>query len=107
MVLILTGMDSEEDLDRLERGLEEVPELLGRAAIPPPPMRSGSCPPGGPVCPDGAPPSGGLRRASIRRTAGPLSPRGASGGAGERITEKELAYLREIGYNNHEVSVIL
>lgn len=26
---------------------------------------------------------------------------------GERITEKELAYLREIGYNNHEVSVIL
>ena len=39
VVLILTGMDSEEDLDRLECALEEVPALLGVCPpIPAPPL---------------------------------------------------------------------
>ena len=109
VVLILTGMDSEEDLDRLERALEEVPELLGRCPpIPAPPMPERVLSPREALF-------ARTERLSLEDCAGRVSavqlapyPPGVPVVApGERITEKELAYLREIGYNNHEVSVIL
>ena len=109
VVLILTGMDSEEDLDRLECALEEVPALLGVCPpIPAPPLPERVL----------SPP---VRRCSPRRSnypwrtapgecppsSWPPIPRGAGGGPRRTDHGKELAYLREIGYNNHEVSVIL
>ena len=109
VVLILTGMDSEEDLDRLERALEEVPELLGRCPpIPAPPMPERVLSPREALF-------ARTERLSLEDCAGRVSavqlapyPPGVPVVApGERITEKELAYVREIGYNNHEVSVIL
>ena len=109
VVLILTGMDSGEDLDRLERGLEEVPELLGRCPpIPAPPMPERVLSPREALFArtERLPLEGCAGRVSAVQLA-PYPPGVPVVAPGERITEKELAYLREIGYNNHEVSVIL
>lgn len=108
VVLILTAQDSEDDLHRLEEALQRHRNLLGTPPIlPPPPMPK---------------PVRSLREALFapverlplenclgRVTAGQLapSPPGVPVVApGEVIGEKELAYLREIGYNNSDVPVM-
>ena len=108
VVLILTGMDSEEDLDRLECALEEVPALLGVCPpIPAPPLPERVLSPREAMFAQ-------TEQLSLEDCAGRVSavqlapyPPGVPVVApGERITEKELAYLREIGYNNSDVPVM-
>lgn len=109
VVLILTGMDSEEDLDRLERALEEVPKLLGRCPpIPAPPLPKRILSPREALFAqtECLPLEDCVGRVSAVQLA-PYPPGVPVVAPGELITEKELAYLWEIGYNNHEVSVIL
>ena len=96
--LILTGMDSEEDLDRLERALEEVPELLGRCPpIPAPHAGAGPVPREALFARTERLSLEGLRRAGVRRPAGPLSPGVPVVAPGERITEKNWPICGEIG----------
>lgn len=108
VVLILTAQDRDEDLARLERALEKHRDWLGPSPIlPPPPLPQRSC---------------SLRRALFapverlsledclgRTAAGQLAPYPPGVpvvAPGEVIGEKELAYLKEIGYNNSDVPVI-
>lgn len=108
VVLILTAQDSEADLDRLEQALERHRTRLGAPPIlPAPPLPK-------PVC--------SLREALFapvarlpladclgRVAAGQLAPYPPGVpvvAPGEVIGEKELAYLKEIGYNNLDVPVI-
>lgn len=108
VVLILTAQDSEDDLHRLEEALQRHRDLLGTPPIlPPPPMPK---------------PVHSLREALFapverlplenclgRIAAGQLAPYPPGVpvvAPGEVIGEKELAYLREIGYNNSDVPVM-
>lgn len=108
VVLILTAQDSEDDLHRLEEALQRHRNLLGTPPIlPPPPMPK---------------PVRFLREALFapverlplenclgRVAAGQLAPYPPGVpvvAPGEVIGEKELAYLREIGYNNSDVPVM-
>lgn len=108
VVLILTAQDSDEDLARLEQALERRRDLLGAPPIlPPPPLPAPAC---------------SLREALFapverlplgdclgRVAAGQLAPYPPGVpvvAPGEVIGEKELAYLRKIGYNNLDVPVI-
>ena len=108
VVLILTAQDSEDDLHRLEEALQRHRNLLGTPPIlPPPPMPK---------------PVRSLREALFapverltlenclgRVAAGQLAPYPPGVpvvAPGEVIGEKELAYLREIGYNNSDVPVM-
>lgn len=108
VVLILTAQDSEDDLHRLEEALQRHRNLLGTPPIlPPPPMPK---------------PVRFLREALFapverlplenclgRVAAGQLAPYPPGVpvvAPGEVIGEKELAYLREIGYNNLDVPVM-
>lgn len=108
VVLILTAQDSEDDLHRLEEALQRHRDLLGTPPIlPPPPMPK---------------PVRFLREALFapverlplenclgRVAAGQLAPYPPGVpvvAPGEVIGEKELAYLREIGYNNLDVPVM-
>lgn len=108
VVLILTAQDSEDDLHCLEEALQRHRNLLGTPPIlPPPPMPK---------------PVRFLREALFapverlplenclgRVAAGQLAPYPPGVpvvAPGEVIGEKELAYLREIGYNNSDVPVM-
>lgn len=108
VVLILTAQDSEDDLHCLEEALQRHRDLLGTPPIlPPPPMPK---------------PVRFLREALFapverlplenclgRVAAGQLAPYPPGVpvvAPGEVIGEKELAYLREIGYNNSDVPVM-
>lgn len=108
VVLILTAQDSEEDLNRLEEALERHRDLLGASPLlPAPPLPRRAC---------------SLRQALFapverlpleyclgRVAAGQLAPYPPGVpvvAPGEVIGEKELAYLREIGYNNSDVPVL-
>ena len=108
VVLILTAQDSEDDLHHLEEALQRHRNLLGTPPIlPPPPMPK---------------PVRSLREALFapverlpleyclgRVAAGQLAPYPPGVpvvAPGEVIGEKELAYLREIGYNNSDVPVM-
>lgn len=108
VVLILTAQDGEDDLHRLEEALERHRDLLGAPPIlPPPPLPQPAC---------------SLREALFapmerlplenclgRVAAGQLAPYPPGVpvvAPGEVISEKELAYLREIGYNNLDVPVL-
>lgn len=108
VVLILTAQDGEDDLHRLEEALQRHRDLLGTPPIlPPPPMPK---------------PVRSLREALFapverlplenclgRVVAGQLAPYPPGVpvvAPGEMIGEKELAYLREIGYNNSDVPVM-
>lgn len=109
VVLILTAQDSDEDLRRLEEALERHRDLLGEPPVlPAPPLPKSAC---------------SLREALFtpverlpldqclnRVAAGQLAPYPPGVpvvAPGEVIGEKELAYFREIGYNNLDVPVIL
>ena len=108
VVLILTAQDREENLHRLEEALERHRDLLGAPPIlPPPPLPQPAC---------------SLREALFapverlplpdclgRVAAGQLAPYPPGVpvvAPGEVILEKELAYLKEIGYNNSDVPVL-
>ncbi len=109
VVLILTGLDGDEELDRLERALENCRELLGsRPPLPPPPVPEWVC---------------SLRQAlfapretrpleeclgeTAANAIAPYPPGVPVVAPGERISQKELAYLEKIGYNMREASAII
>lgn len=108
VVFILTGCDSEEDLDRLESGLTALLPLLGPPApVPPPPM------PRQVMTPRQALFSTSHRRPlddCLGQVAAcqlaPYPPGVPVVAPGEEIGKKELSYLHQIGYNNMDVAVI-
>lgn len=108
VVLILTAQDSDQDLDRLEEALQRHRDLLGKPPVlPAPPLpqsvRSLRDALFAPV--ERLP----LERCLGRVAAGQLAPYPPGVpvvAPGEVIGEKELAYLREIGYNNSDVPVM-
>lgn len=108
VVLILTAQDREEDLHRLEEALERHRDLLGAPPIlPPPPLPQPACSLRdalfAPV--ERLPLENCLGRVAAGQLA-PYPPGVPVVAPGEVISEKELAYLREIGYNNLDVPVL-
>ena len=108
VVLILTAQDREEDLNRLEEALERHRDLLGAPPIlPPPPLPQPACSLRealfAPV--ERLPLSDCLGRVAAGQLA-PYPPGVPVVAPGEVILEKELAYLKEIGYNNLDVPVL-
>ena len=108
VVLILTAQDREEDLHRLEEALERHRDLLGAPPIlPPPPLPQPACSLRdalfAPV--ERLPLSDCLGRVAAGQLA-PYPPGVPVVAPGEVISEKELAYLKEIGYNNLDVPVL-
>ncbi|MBS6348820.1 MAG: aminotransferase class V-fold PLP-dependent enzyme [Oscillospiraceae bacterium] len=109
VVFICTPQDLEENFDRLERALEGMEDRMGPCPpLPSPPLPERAC---------------SLREALFAPTqlvplyhsAGRVSaaqiapyPPGVPVVApGERISEKELAYFRKIGYNSTDIPVIV
>ena len=108
VVLILTAQDSQADLNRLEQALERRRDLLGAPPIlPPPPLPKPACSPRqalfAPV--ERLPLSDCLGRVAAGQLA-PYPPGVPVVAPGEVIGEKELAYLKKIGYNNSDVPVL-
>lgn len=108
VVLILTAQDREEDLNRLEEALERHRDLLGTPPIlPPPPLPQPACSLRealfAPV--ERLPLENCLGRVAAGQLA-PYPPGVPVVAPGEVISEKELAYLKEIGYNNLDVPVL-
>ena len=108
VVLILTAQDREENLNRLEEALERHRDLLGKPPIlPPPPLPQPACSLRealfAPV--ERLPLENCLGRVAAGQLA-PYPPGVPVVAPGEVILEKELAYLREIGYNNSDVPVL-
>lgn len=108
VVLILTAQDREEDLHRLEEALERHRDLLGAPPIlPPPPLPQPACSLRdalfAPV--ERLPLENCLGRVAAGQLA-PYPPGVPVVAPGEVILEKELAYLKEIGYNNLDVPVL-
>lgn len=109
VVLILTAQDSDEDLRRLEEALERHRDLLGQPPVlPAPPLPKSACSLRealfAPV--ERLPLEQCLNRVAAGQLA-PYPPGVPVVAPGEVIGEKELAYFREIGYNNLDVPVIL
>lgn len=108
VVLILTAQDREGDLHRLEEALERHRDLLGEPPmLPPPPLPQPACSLRealfAPV--ERLPLSDCLGRVAAGQLA-PYPPGVPVVAPGEVISEKELAYLKEIGYNNLDVPVL-
>lgn len=108
VVLILTAQDGEDDLHRLEAALERHRDLLGAPPIlPPPPLPQPACSLRealfAPV--ERLPLENCLGRVAAGQLA-PYPPGVPVVAPGEVILEKELAYLKEIGYNNLDVPVL-
>lgn len=108
VVLILTAQDREADLHRLEEALERHRDLLGAPPIlPPPPLPQPACSLRealfAPV--ERLPLENCLGRVAAGQLA-PYPPGVPVVAPGEVILEKELAYLKEIGYNNLDVPVL-
>ena len=108
VVLILTAQDREADLHRLEAALERHRDLLGAPPIlPPPPLPQPACSLRealfAPV--ERLPLENCLGRVAAGQLA-PYPPGVPVVAPGEVILEKELAYLKEIGYNNLDVPVL-
>ncbi len=109
VVLILTAQDSDEDFRRLEEALERHRDLLGQPPVlPAPPLPKSACSLRealfAPV--ERLPLEQCLNRVAAGQLA-PYPPGVPVVAPGEVIGEKELAYFREIGYNNLDVPVIL
>lgn len=107
VVFILTACDGEEVLDRLESVLEGMEEQMGDSApLPPPPLPERVLSPGRPSSPQRRSFlwSGQRDRVCTCQLA-PYPPGVPVVAPGERIGKKELAYFRQIGYNNREVTV--
>lgn len=109
VVLILTGMDREEDLDRLAAGLEECGELLGEGLkVPAPPMpRMVLTPREALFAPSQTLPLSQCAGRVAAAQIAPYPPGVPVVAPGEVISEKELAYLQKIGYNSSDTQAIL
>ena len=108
VVLICTPQDLPENFDRLERALEELREGMGPCPpIPSPPLPERVCSLREALfAPTETLP---LSRCAGRVAAGQIAPYPPGVpvvAPGERITEKELAYFRKIGYNSTDIPVI-
>lgn len=106
LVLILTGLDSEEDLDRLEKALERLP--LGEApALPaiPRPERALTQRQALFARREFLPLEDCLGRIAAEPLA-PYPPGIPVVAPGERISQKELAYFHRIGYNREQTGVV-
>lgn len=109
VVFILTCFDREEDLDRLEQGLESCSHLLGERGIPlpPPPMPEGVISQRQALfAPTTALPLAACEGKVCACQLAPYPPGVPVVAPGERITKKELSYFQEIGYNNDLVEVV-
>lgn len=108
VVCILTAMDTEADFARLEEALDQCRDLMGPGPkLPPPPLpRAVLTPREALFAPERTLP---LEQCLGRVAAGQLAPYPPGVpvvAPGEMISEKELAYLKEIGYNNDLVPVV-
>lgn len=108
VVCILTAMDEEEDFARLEEALDRCRDLMGPGPkLPPPPLpRAVLTPREALFARERTLP---LEQCLGRVAAGQLAPYPPGVpvvAPGEMISEKELAYLKEIGYNNDLVPVV-
>lgn len=108
VVCILTAMDEEADFVRLEAALDQCRDLMGPGPkLPPPPLpRAVLTPREALFAPERTLP---LEQCLGRVAAGQLAPYPPGVpvvAPGEMISEKELAYLKEIGYNNDLVPVV-
>ena len=101
-------MDEEADSARLEEALDQCRDLMGPGPkLPPPPLpRAVLTPRQALFAPERTLP---LEQCLGRVAAGQLAPYPPGVpvvAPGEMISEKELAYLKEIGYNNDLVTVV-
>ena len=109
VVFICTPQDLEENFDRLERALEGMEDRMGPCPpLPSPPLPERACSLRGALfAPTQLVPlyhSAG--RVSAAQIA-PYPPGVPVVAPGERISEKELAYFRKIGYNSTDIPVIV
>ncbi len=109
VVLILTGLDSDGELERLEGALETCRELLGgRPPLPPPPVPEQVCSLRQAMfAPREARPLEDCLGETAAAAVAPYPPGVPVVAPGERISQKELAYLEKIGYNMREASAII
>lgn len=101
VVFICTAQDSDGDFDRLERILEELRDRLGDCPpIPAPPLPERVCSPRAALfAPARVRTLGECEGEAAACQIAPYPPGVPVVAPGERIAKKELAYLREIGYN--------
>ena len=109
VVFICTAMDTDEDFARLEAALDSLREEMGDCApIPAPPMPEQVLSPREALLlreKDVLPLSECEGRVSSCQLA-PYPPGVPVVAPGERITKKELSYLKQIGYNKKDVQVV-
>lgn len=101
VVLICTAQDGDEDFLRLERVLEELREQMGDCPpIPAPPLPQRALSPRRALfAPGKVRPLQDCEGEIAASQIAPYPPGVPVVAPGEQITKKELAYLREIGYN--------
>lgn len=108
VVFIVTASDREEDLDRLERALEQLRDQMGDCVpLPAPPMPERALSPRAALFSSTETLSlvDSLGRVAACQLA-PYPPGVPVVAPGEVISKKELSYFREIGYNIREVQVV-
>lgn len=109
VVFICTAQDDDGDFHRLGLALEELRPLMGDCpAIPAPPLPEQAVSPRQALfSPSGVRPLADCEGEIAAAQIAPYPPGVPVVAPGERITKKELAYLKEIGYNmQSEVRVI-
>lgn len=108
VVFIVTAFDREEDLDRLERALEQLRDQMGDCVpLPAPPLPERALSPRAALFSSTETLSlvDSLGRVAACQLA-PYPPGVPVVAPGEVISKKELSYFREIGYNIREVQVV-
>ena len=109
VVFILTCMDSDADLDRLEQALEANRELLGERSEPLPPLPMPQAVIRQRQALFSATETLPLEECEGRVAACQLAPYPPGipvVAPGELISKKELSYFKKIGYNNNSVEVV-
>ena len=108
LVLIVTGMDRQEDFARLTQALEELEEEMGPCPpLPPPSMpRRVLSPRQALFAPGETLPLEGCEGRVAACSLAPYPPGVPVVAPGEVIGKKELSYFRKIGYNNGKVQVV-
>lgn len=108
VVFIVTASDREEDLDRLERALEQLRDQMGDCVpLPAPPLPERALSPRAALFSSTETLSlvDSLGRVAACQLA-PYPPGVPVVAPGEVISKKELSYFRKIGYNIREVQVV-